>query len=98
MTRRANVSEPRIIQATGFGDRVLASLHALHDQLRSGVPVELPDILLRLLPDEAEPGDRVKVDEWRSFVLWAEWGGDTWRLIVYQDGKPRKTRTDGAIP
>jgi len=75
---------------TALGDRMGAALNDLRWQLRKGEAVALPDFLRGALRDDPVEGDRVKVDEWRSFVVWAEWTGDEWAMLIYQDGKPRE--------
>lgn len=75
---------------TALGDRMVAALNDLRGQLRAGEMVALPGFLRGALPDGPVEGDRVKVDDWRSFVVWAEWTSDDWAILVYQDGKPRE--------
>lgn len=77
------------IQETALGDRMVAALNDLRGQLRLGQAVALPAFLRQCLPAEPKEGDRAKVDAWRSFVVWAEWTGDEWDILVYQDGKLR---------
>jgi len=86
MARKADVVA-RILNEVAIGDQVVVALQMLQDQLRRGVPVVLPDVLRRALP-AAEAGDRAKVMQWRSFVVWADWNGDDWDVAVELDGKP----------
>ena len=89
MARKADVVA-RILNEVAIGDQVVVALQMLQDQLRRGVPVVLPDVLRRALP-AAEAGDRAKVMQWRSFVVWADWNGDDWDVAVELDGKTEVT-------
>lgn len=80
--------EPKI-NNVALGDQVAAALNDLRSQLRAGEEVALPPLLAQMLPTEASAGDRVLIDNWRAWQLWAVFEKDTWQLELWQDGKIR---------
>ena len=89
-TRRKSAPKPEpVVHDQALGDAFLAAISELRQQLRVDEALVLPGIILRALPEEPGTGDRAKVMDWRAWVVWAEWTGSEWDVIVYQDGKPK---------
>ena len=74
---------------TALADKLQVAINDLRASLRNGETLALPGLILRMLPDDANKGDQSKVMDWRAWVVWAEWTGTEWDVIVYQDGKKR---------
>lgn len=68
---------------------VIDAVKVLRDQLRSGSAVAIPATLLRLVPPDPTPGDRVLVDAWMGHAVWLAWDGAGWLLELYTNGQRR---------
>jgi len=88
--KRAPKKPAPVIIEQALGDLFWAGINEVRRQLRAGETLALPSMLERTLPLEPSAGDKVKVMDWRAWIVWAEWTGKEWDLIVFQDGKPLK--------
>lgn len=89
MTKR--VAQPESVPAvnhTALSEQVVAALNELRTQLSSASSpgVVLPAALARMLPPEPSNGERVLVDNWRAYEVWAVYKADAWTLEIWQDG------------
>jgi hypothetical protein len=86
---RKTTAVVNVLNEVALCDQVWAAAQTLQDQLRMSKQAVLPPVLEQALPVGANEGDRVKVMQWRSFIVWADWTDEGWVIAVDQDGKPR---------
>ena len=76
----------RLIDETALLDKLSVAINFLRQQLRGNETLVLPGLIMQMLPVNPGAGDRAKILDWRAYVVWAEWTGVNWDIIVYQDG------------
>ena len=88
-SKRKSSKRSGVVDETPIMAKLEAAIGDLRQQLRGGGVVVLPGLLQQLMPLNAGTGDRAKVIDWRSFVVYGEWTGLDWDIIVYDGGQER---------
>lgn len=88
MATKKAVIDTQEIYRVALGEQAAAALNDLRTQLSSASSpgVVLPAALARMLPPEPSNGERVLVDNWRAYEVWAVYKADAWTLEIWQDG------------